>query len=556
LLDRRDAIANSWHKAIAPAGAAGPSEAKVHQYLIRLTDEAITAMFAEPFEYDRVEAIGASLAGLHNVEPEVLERTREVLAQQLVEDLPPEQVAELQPRLAALLAGLAVGFLRQARRAILAEVEQRVEERTAKLRAINESLQREIVECKRAEEALRRAHDELERRIEERTAELSKANELLREEVIERRRAEERIQRQLQRLNALRDIDMAITASLDLRVIFDVILDQVTTQLGVDAADVLLLNPHTQTLEYSAGCGFRTTALQHTRLRMGEGYAGCAALERRIISIPDITEAGDGLKRSLLLPEEGFIAYYGVPLIAKGQVKGVLEIFHRAPLKPDPEWLDFLQTLAGQAAIAIDNAELFESLQRANVELNLAYDTTLEGWAHALELRDMETEGHTQRVTEMTLRLARAMGMSEAELMHVRRGALLHDIGKMGIPDSILRKPGPLTEEEWEIMRQHPVYAYEMLSPIAHLRPALDIPYCHHEKWDGTGYPQGLKGEQIPLAARIFAVVDVWDALLSERPYRLAWPKERVIRYICEQAGRHFDPQVVEVFMELEIERK
>lgn len=188
-------------------------------------------------------------------------------------------------------------------------------------------------------------------------------------------------------------------------------------------------------------------------------------------------------------------------------------------------------------------------MQRSNIELALAYDNTLEGWARALELRDMETEGHSQRVTEMTLRLARAMGTSDDEIIQIRRGALLHDIGKMGIPDSILLKPGKLTEEEWQIMYQHPVYAYEMLSTISFLRPALDIPYCHHEKWDGTGYPRELKGDQIPLPARIFAVVDVWDALNSDRPYRKAWPREKILPYLREQTGKHFDAKVVEEFL-------
>jgi len=253
------------------------------------------------------------------------------------------------------------------------------------------------------------------------------------------------------------------------------------------------------------------------------------------------------------LANEGFISYYAVPLIAKGKVSGVLEIFHRAPVAPDQEWLDFLEALAAQAAIAVDNASLFNSLQRSNIDLILAYDTTLEGWSKALDLRDKETEGHSQRVTDMTIKIARAMGVSEAELVHVKRGALLHDIGKMGIPDSILLKPGPLTDEEWEIMRKHPVYAHELLSPIAFLRPALDIPYYHHEKWDGTGYPHGLKGEQIPLSARIFAVVDVWDALNSKRPYRPAWPEEKVIEYLHEQTGKHFNPKVVEIFLGMEL---
>jgi HD-GYP domain-containing protein (c-di-GMP phosphodiesterase class II) len=359
----------------------------------------------------------------------------------------------------------------------------------------------------------------------------------------------EQTQRRLQRLTALRAIDMAITASLDLRVTLNVLLDQVTTQLGIHAADVLLLNPHTQLLEYTAGRGFRSRALQYTSLRLGEGHAGRAALERNIVNIPNIAEAEDGLKRSPLLVTEGFIAYYAAPLIAKGQVKGVLEIFHRAPLAPDSEWLEFLEALAAQAAIAIDNASLFSDLQRSNVELTMAYDTTLEGWSRALHLREKETERHTQRVTELTLRLARVMGMSEAELLHVRRGALLHDIGKMAISDSILLKPGPLTEEEWESVRQHPVYAYEFLSPIAYLRPALDIPYYHHEKWDGTGYPRGLKGEQIPLAARIFAVVDAYDAMISDRPYRPAISHEEAIAELRRCTGTQFDPAVVEVFL-------
>jgi response regulator RpfG family c-di-GMP phosphodiesterase len=372
-------------------------------------------------------------------------------------------------------------------------------------------------------------------------------------EITERKGAGEEIRRHLQRIGALREIDRAITDGLGLRGIFSVILKQVITQLGVDAVDVLLLNPDTQILEYSAGRGFRTNALQHTYLKLGEGHAGRAVLERNVISIANLAEAENGLKRSLLLPDEGFIAYYGVPLIAKGQVKGVLEIFHRAPLDPAPEWLDFLETLAGQVAVAIDNVTLFDDLQRSNAELSLAYDTTLEGWAKALELHDAETEGHSRSVTEMTVRMAQAAGMSDAELVHVRRGALLHDIGKMGIPDSILQKPGPLTDEEWEIVHQHPVYAYELLSPIVHLRPALDIPYCHHEKWDGSGYPRGIAGEEIPLAARIFAVVDVWDALTSERPYRPAWTEEKAVEYIRDQAGKHFDPKVVEMFLKLEM---
>jgi putative two-component system response regulator len=193
-------------------------------------------------------------------------------------------------------------------------------------------------------------------------------------------------------------------------------------------------------------------------------------------------------------------------------------------------------------------------LIEAHRELQETYDTTMEGWVHALDLRDKETEGHTRRVTDLTTRMARAAGIDGEALIHIRRGALLHDIGKLGIPDAILLKPGKLTDEEWVIMRLHPVYAYEWLSPIIYLRPALDIPYCHHEKWDGSGYPRGLKGEEIPLAARMFAVIDVWDALRSDRPYRQGWPEDRVLAHLRELAGSHFDPACVELFMRIAAE--
>ncbi|MFN3492513.1 MAG: HD-GYP domain-containing protein, partial [Anaerolineales bacterium] len=242
---------------------------------------------------------------------------------------------------------------------------------------------------------------------------------------------------------------------------------------------------------------------------------------------------------------------YAYPLITKGELKGVFEVFSRSTLRPSQDWINFFETLAGQAAIAIDNVSLFENLERSNFELTLAYDKTIEGWSKALDLRDRETEGHTRRVTDLTLKLAQQLGLSRHEIINIRRGALLHDIGKIGIPDHILLKPGKLTEDEWVIMHQHPQYAYDMLASVEYLRPALEIPYCHHEKWDGTGYPRGLKGEEIPISARIFAVADVWDALTSHRPYRLAWSKEKALEYIKSQAGNHFDPQIVKAFLEI-----
>lgn len=366
-------------------------------------------------------------------------------------------------------------------------------------------------------------------------------------DITDRKLAEEQIKRQIERLKALRTIDMFIAGGTDLHLTMQTILNQAIAQLEVDAADILLLNPSMHVLEFAEAVGFRTRPTEQSTLRVGEGLAGRVALEREVVISQDLTSFG----HQALLVAEGFTCYFGVPLIAKGEVKGVLEIFNRSPIEVNSEWMNFLESLAGQAALAIDNASLFESLQRSNLELGMAYETTLEGWSAALDLRDKETEGHTRRVTDLTLKLAHAMGLSEKEQVHVRRGALLHDIGKMGIPDRILLKPDQLTEEEWEIMHQHPIYAYNMLSPIAYLRPALDIPYCHHEKWDGTGYPRKLKGEAIPLAARIFAVADVWDALCSDRPYRPAWTKERALEHIKSLSGTYFDPKVVNAFLQI-----
>ena len=203
----------------------------------------------------------------------------------------------------------------------------------------------------------------------------------------------------------------------------------------------------------------------------------------------------------------------------------------------------------GVAADVTDREQAMNELEASHQALTDAYDSTLEGWVRALDLRDRETEGHTKRVTRLTVELARRMGIFEEDLVHVRRGALLHDIGKIGIPDSVLKKPGPLDDDEWELMRKHPVWAHEMISNVGFLEPALDIPYCHHEWWDGTGYPRGLSGEAIPLSARVFAVVDVWDALRSDRPYSEAWDEDRVVEHVREQAGGHFDPLVVERFL-------
>ncbi len=367
-------------------------------------------------------------------------------------------------------------------------------------------------------------------------------------DITPRKRSELNLRQQVERMSALRAIDMAITTTPDLELTLSILVQQVRTQLKVDATCILLMDRKTNTLEFATGDGFRTEALQHTSLGEGMGYAGRAATTREIVRVPNLTSRDTDFLRSPYFSQEGFVDYFAIPLIAKMQMLGVLEIFHRSALNPQPDWLDFMNMLAGQAAIAIDSAVMFHDFEETNTALTSAYDATIEGWSRALELRDRETQGHTQRVTRMVTRLAAMLGMSPDEIVHIRRGAALHDIGKMAIPDHILFKPGPLDPPEWEIMRQHTSIAADLLKPIAYLAPAMEIPEFHHEKWDGSGYPRGLREEQIPKAARLFAAVDVYDALTSDRPYRKAWSHHEAVAYIQGESGRHFDPRVVEAF--------
>jgi PAS domain S-box-containing protein/putative nucleotidyltransferase with HDIG domain len=371
------------------------------------------------------------------------------------------------------------------------------------------------------------------------------------QDISERKLAEIQIHQHIQRLTALGKIDEAIISTVDSSTMLGIAIEQVIAQLQVDAADVVLLPPHSEMLDYAAGSGFRTQTAKGPVVPIDRSLAGRVARERRLIRVEDLQDPSRDPGLSERLAGEGFVSYFGVPLITNGRVRGVLELFHRTPLHPYTEWLDFLNVLAGQMAIAIENRSLFAHLEKSNLELSQAYDATIVGWSRALDLRDKETEGHTLRVTELALSLASKFSFTTLQTRYIRWGGLLHDIGKMGIPDSILLKPGTLSDEEWAIMRKHPQYAYDLLQPIAFLAPALDIPYCHHEKWDGTGYPRGLKGEEIPLQARIFTVVDVWDALHSDRPYRPRWSEDKIRDHIHTLSGTHFEPQVVEVFMQI-----
>ncbi len=406
---------------------------------------------------------------------------------------------------------------------------------------IEHSLLQNRNELRLVQDALARTNAELDKRVEQRTAELAEANQ--------------HIVKQLFRLQALRLNDLAILGTTDLRVALRSIVEQTRKHLAVDVASIFLFNPHSLRFENAIVVGAQTPEIQSVQFRIGETLIGRAALDRRMLIISDLVRDPRG---DLVGKMEGFLSCFILPLIAKGNIVGMMYLGRRSVFYPDQEWLDFIEALAGQATMAIESIKAFEDLQRSNFELALAYSRTIEGWSHALDLRDRETNDHTFRVTEVTLKLATLAGMNGMELMHVKHGALLHDIGKMGIPDAILLKEDYLSGDEWDIMRRHPTYAYEMLSPIEYLRPALSIPYCHHEKWDGTGYPRGLAGEQIPLAARLFAVVDVWDALRSDRPYRKRWEEDKVREYIRSQAGAHFDPYAVELFFRAmdEIDRK
>ena len=358
-------------------------------------------------------------------------------------------------------------------------------------------------------------------------------------------------QKRVAELLVMHNIDQAITTNNDSVKAYQEILEQITTLPFADAADIFSFDPQEKILTYAAGIGFFSSIVPTNRLRLGEGLAGKTALEKQSLHLLNPEDEIPDIFHSPLWEKEGFAAYIGLPLHFYGELKGVLEIFSRKPVTMRPQGMNFMISLAQQVAIAMDNIQLFQGMQQANTELLQAYDATIAGWSQAMDLRDKETEGHTERVTNLTLEIARSLGLSEEKLVHARRGALLHDIGKLGVPDHILHKPGPLTDEEWSIMKQHPVFAYRMLASIDFLRPAMAIPYCHHEKWDGTGYPRGLKGQEIPLEARIFALVDVYDALTSDRPYRAAWSQEKTLAYILNQSGKQFDSEITEAFLVL-----
>jgi len=367
-------------------------------------------------------------------------------------------------------------------------------------------------------------------------------------------RLEQSISHQLElkqrQLGALMNIGQMINSSLGLRRVLEEVMDSLIALMRAERGFLMLREPAGE-LSVRIARGLDQVNLDEDEFKVSRTV------------VWRVAESGEPVLTTNALEDPRFdghssIAIYQlrsilcVPLKLKDDLIGVVYVDNRARIGNFQETdLGLISAFADQAAVAIDSARLFENLQKSHRDLEEAYEATLEGWAKALELRDEVTEGHTQRVTVLTERLARSMGIDEDALVHIKRGALLHDIGKMGIPDNILQKNGPLTKDERLTMEKHPLYAYEMLSQIAFLLPALDIPYCHHEKWDGSGYPRGLRREEIPLAARIFPVVDVWDALTSDRPYRKALPHAEVRQQIKAGSGTHFDPHVVKAFMDL-----
>ena len=383
----------------------------------------------------------------------------------------------------------------------------------------------------------------------------------VKQDITERRAAEARIHAlnedlevQLDRIVALHAIDQVITRGLDLHAGLASFADIARANLGVDALWVDLHDPESDTVELLEMRGWREPPEPGFRLPVASTLVGKAVSEERALVLHSRNEILERFPHDQRLAREGFEVFGAVPMVARGTLHGGLAFAFRSRQTVEPAWLGFVEALATQGAILIESAKLLSDLRTSNEELRAAYDATIEGWSRALDLRDKETEGHSRRVTERTLQLARAMGLPEGRLVHIRHGALLHDIGKMGVPDSILQKPGPLDEDEWSIMRRHTVAARDLLAPIAFLGPALSIPYSHHERWDGGGYPEGLAGEAIPLEARIFAVADVYDALTSDRPYRRAWTHRQALQHVRDGAGTHFDPRVVDAFLALQSE--
>ena len=376
-------------------------------------------------------------------------------------------------------------------------------------------------------------------------SDLTKSLQFLQNNVLEQLHTRQR------QLEALMGVGHLINSSQGLRAVLDKVMDEVVALMQAERGFIMLQDEDDE-FPIEAARGMDQMNLEN------EDFAVSRTIVRRVAETSEPVLTTNAQEDPRFEKQDSVVAHnlrsiLCVPMKLKEEFIGVVFVDSRVRTSLfDEKDLEILAVFADQAAVAINNARLFENLEQANKNLIEAYDETLNGWALALEYRDQDTEGHTQRVTSLTLKLAQKMGIDGEELEHIKRGSLLHDIGKISIPDSVLLKRGDLSLPERKFMEMHPIFAKELLEKIEFLRPAMDIPYCHHEKWDGSGYPQNLKGKDIPFAARIFAVVDVWDALTSERPYRSPVEPDEVRRIIREKSGTHFDPQVVDEFLGLE----
>jgi len=351
------------------------------------------------------------------------------------------------------------------------------------------------------------------------------------------------------RISLLNQIDRHISQSQDIQKIFPIILDGFRALFKVQASTIMIYDKNSNQLLCVASTGFHIKGKQESDFPYCEKIARNVFNEGKPIYIRENqNQVNDFLLHNI--DDSRFRLFYGNPIIKKNEIIGVFGIYEKDNEDLEDALIEFIQIVCDQISIAIENSELIVEIQKKNEDLSKAYDKTILGWSKALELRDDETFGHTERVTEMTVGISKKLGFSDDIIRNFKMGALLHDIGKIGIPDFILLKQGPLTQEEREIINKHPVFAYNLLQPIEYLKDALNIPYYHHERWDGSGYPTGIKGEDIPIEARIFAIIDVWDALRSDRVYRKAWSDKKVIEYLKEKAGKEFDPILVEVFLE------
>jgi len=366
----------------------------------------------------------------------------------------------------------------------------------------------------------------------------------------------DRTQLRLQHFGVLRDLDRSISQKENLISIFDLSMAYIMEQLGAHAVAVLLLNSSKDKLECIHGKGIQSIDFYRTSMPLDDCFKSQANISN--YSKEDlfrVFECRENCERAKMFADRGYATFYGAPLVINGEVIGVIEIFHQQTLIIDRDRNYFLETLASKIADAIANTGLFNDLLGSDIPLPLFDQNGLSNLTRALKLQSEETEVHALKAASTAAALAHSLGVGDNHLGSVKRGALLHDIGKLGIPEDILNKPGPLSGYEWNIMRRHPVYAYNLIKPIPSLKDSIEIPYCHHEKWDGTGYPRGIEGKDIPISARIFSVVDVWEALRSNRPYRSAWTDNQARNYIHQQSGSHFDPEVVNKFFELKMDK-